>query len=196
MLAMQLRSSNEATIDNLKFEQQNTAIFSFLVDKLVDLNRVYSASIGNKLILMVNSSTHSNKFGGNKAEKTLAVFKNKVQDLIIDFDEKFDYFEFLSDIRDTEVYSDFLALAKKNLDLNVGNAISIFLSQKDYQNISADEENYIFSMLNSNESQLQEFALAAILNWDNFSNVNLLKTLEMQNKYLQEDLEDFINSKA
>ena len=63
-------------------------------------------------------------------------------------------------------------------------------------NISSVEENFILDMLKSNNVQMQEFALNSILLWDNISDIEELKNVYIANRYLQDDLDSFIQQKA
>lgn len=169
------------------------AIYSFHNESNLFNNQIYLSNDGNKYSLM-NSLTQSNaKQYINDSEKLLSIFKNLIDDKIIDFDEDFEYFGFLSNIRSSgEKYEAFLRTAFLSRDAKTCSAISLFLSQKDYNFILSEEENFVLNVLQFADLQAQSFALNTVLNWNNISDINCIKNVKISNRYLQEDLEEFI----
>lgn len=172
-----------------------TEIFSN-TDRGFDFNGVYLKNIGNKYTLKMPAELNIQKIIEDKTDRLLSIFISQLNDLNIDFDEDCGYFNFLSEIRNNELeYSLFLFKALQSQNCKVYNAISIFLSQKKFDFISSDEENFILQILRYGTLDNQSFALQAILNWDNISNLDAINDIKIANRYLQEDLEDFIAQK-
>lgn len=119
---------------------------------------------------------------------------NLIDDDVVDFDKDNNFFNFLETIRKHDDYNFFLYQINKEKNVNVKNAVAMFLSQKDYEYISASEENFIVDLLQSDNVLNQEFALNAILLWENVANKDLLKTIHLSNKYLQMDLDEFLRN--
>lgn len=179
-----------------KYEAQPIGLYADSIFKKTYIEELYSPLVSNSYNLVGSELSITSDISNKNINKYFIIFRNMVNELTIDFDEKHDYFSFLSNLRDNEEeYRAFLYESLNSGDLNVCNAISIFLSQKKYHFITADEENFIVSILRFGNLQMQEFALNAILNWDKVSDITGLKTIRLGNKYLQEDLEDFIQSK-
>lgn len=177
-----------------KYEIQ-TAIFSSRGYENFIPEELYFPEEGNKLLQM-ESKTSTQKNFNNNSDKLLTAFKCLISDLRIGFDEEIDYFDFLFNLSEEEDYNSFLWQANLDGNLKVCSAISIFLSQKDYSAITAQEENFIIAMLKSGNVQIQSIALTAILNWDEVSDINYLKSIKIDNDFLQEDLTEFIEHKA
>ena len=183
------------TVDFRKVEPPPTAIYNYS-GRGFDFNGIFLENIENKYTLMCPSENNTLLDQNDNDEKLLMIFAGKLAELTVDFDEDYSYFKFLSDLRDDEhKYVSFLYSALYSDDLKICNAISIFLSQKSFDYINADEENFILQILKNGDLGKQGYALQTILNWDNISNLNELKSVKIANRYLQEDLEDFISQK-
>lgn len=120
-----------------------------------------------------------------------------VKDIRFDTEEFDLVLDFLSALRRNQnSYLGFLNCVKDQLNTNVCSALSIFLSQINYNYIYSIEEDFIFYMLQNGRIEIQECALDTLISWDNFSDINKLKGIKIGNRYLQEDLTAFIGQKA
>lgn len=183
------------TVDIKKVEPTPTAIYNDS-GKGYEFEGIFLEDKENIYTLMCPFENNSLTTQSDDDKKLLMVFASKLADLTIDFDEDYSYFKFLSELRDDEQkYINFLYGALYNGDLKICNAISIYLSQRSFEFINADEENFVLQLLKNGDLGKQYFSLQTILNWDNISNLNELKSVKIANRYLQEDLEDFISQK-
>lgn len=66
------------------------------------------------------------------------------------------------------------------------------LSQMDFEKVLPHEEEFVLKMLESDNLELQEEALNAIELWENTTQFERVKKVRIKNRYLQEDLDDFI----
>lgn len=172
-----------------------TEIYS-ITDRGFDFNGVYLKDIGNKYTLKMPTELNFQKLIEDKTDRLLSIFISQLSDINVDFDEDCGYFNFLSEMRNNECeYSLFLYKALQSQNSKVYNAIAIFLSQKKFDFVSAGEENFILQILRYGNLDNQSFALQTILNWDNISNIDEIKDIKIANRYLQEDLEEFITQK-
>ena len=109
-----------------------------------------------------------------------------------DIDDEHGYFNYINEIRRSDNYSELL---KYSLGIGEKYAISallMFLSQKDKKFITAEEEDFVISILEGNDLVLQEDALNTILAWDSISQIDRLRNIKIKNYYLQLDLEMFL----
>ncbi len=188
--------SNTAVQINIDdFKHMALYASSFLNEQFLN-NYVYPLINGNNYKLMDNSESYSKK-EENPINRMLTVFKSILVNEVIEFEEEHNYFSFLSELKCSDKdYDTFLVLAYLDNNIKVCNAISLFLSQRDYRFISAEEERFVLAVLENGNLSMQTFALEAILNWDNISDLEALKRVKIPNRYLQEDLEEFIQQRS
>ena len=98
---------------------------------------------------------------------------------------------YLNELRKTIDYENLLINDNILFD-DVIKSILLYLSTIEFDNLFAFEERFVINVLLDNNLQLQEYALNTLLNWDNISNVEMLKKVRINNKYLNEDLQEFI----
>ncbi len=184
-------------VDNIEQKIQATEQMAYY--RHYDLGNIYDeyfAQIGNTFNYMgEDSSIQLNEFAGlgkKKVESWLNNFIIMVNNEDIGFGEWYKYFDFLYLLRKENAYSLFLNELNKSKNISIKCAIALALSQKDFAYISADEENLILELLSSSNIQVQEYALNALLMWDEISDINSVKNLQLGNKFLREDLKEFI----
>ncbi len=71
-------------------------------------------------------------------------------------------------------------------------AMLVFLAQISYSSLLDEEEQYVISMLKTNNTTLQYRALQTLISWGNISDVTALNGVSIKNEYAQEDLTEFI----
>ena len=105
--------------------------------------------------------------------------------------ENYAYF-YLNELRKTPDYESLLVNNNILFD-DVIKSILLYLSTIDFENLFAFEEKFVINVLLNENQFLQEYALNTILNWDNISDIEILKEVKISNKYLNEDLHEFID---
>ena len=112
----------------------------------------------------------------------------------VGFDEKNYAYEYLEEFRKCDEYELALKTSYNFQNSDAIKCILMFLASIDFKNISAFEERFVVDVLSMGELNVQEFALNTILVWDNVSNINSLKNIVIKNRYLAQDLSDFIEN--
>lgn len=153
----------------------------------------YLTTLGNNSLHMRDSTSLQN---GLEIRKIYTILQSIIADIGIDSTEQSKYLEYLTTLRSKDYYTAFLNFAKSRFDSNICNAVAFFLAQIDYKYIGSQEEDFIFTMLQKGNVSMQEYALDTILAWDNISDLEKLKSVKIANRFLQDDLELFIDQKA
>lgn len=66
------------------------------------------------------------------------------------------------------------------------------LSQLQYNTIFGCEEEYILSLMNSGNPEMQEVALNVVVNWGNINLLKKLSNLKISNVFLQQELDELL----
>lgn len=127
-----------------------------------------------------------------QCDSWFTTLKELIKNEFIELGESYKYFDFLVNLSRENNYSIFLRSVLLKNDVNIYNAILLFLSQKDYLYITDEEEKFVLTLLSGDDAYVQEFALNAILMWEKVSNKDSLKNIKLANRYLQEDLDAFL----
>lgn len=102
------------------------------------------------------------------------------------------YFDIFDEEKYTETYANFVAeLAKQ--PILIKKAFLKYLSFQDYEDTDNCEIDFLINILNENNIALQESALNVLLEWDNFPDKEILKTISIKNNILMQELARFIN---
>lgn len=131
---------------------------------------------------------------GSKMVLWYDMMKNILSDISLDIDE--DGFEKIVDlmnfIKNNESMSSFLRFVEQQREDKVIKAITLYYEQQEYQNIDANEENFIVYAIENGSLQTQESALNALYSLGKTSYIDRLRNIKIKNYYLQKDLDKFI----
>jgi len=114
----------------------------------------------------------------------------------IDFDTDFEELEeicqFINSLRDCDEYSVFLNYILKQEDYRQIRALLYSFEQIAFDYITAEEENFVTTILSNGDVQLQARAFDTIIAWGKVSCPDRLKQIELKNYYLQKEFDKFI----
>lgn len=99
---------------------------------------------------------------------------------------------FLKALRNIESYEKEFINFTRELSFKGKLFLAYELSQFQYATIFGCEEEYILSLMNSGNLEMQEVALNAIANWGNSNLIKRLSDLKLENVFLQQELDELI----
>lgn len=179
-----------------------------------------SVSTTNNIVTVIDSQTQGNDFFGkeeyvlnsmdiinNKESDTMSIKQQNrfgewisyINYLIGDNDIEINgenyAFGFIETIRKLEEYPMFIFQLTKSNEENAKKVLLMFLANSNFEFVSACEERFVVDSLASSNVLMQEFALNVILLWDNITNVETIRNITIKNKYLNNDLKEFIQKR-
>lgn len=158
---------------------------------------VYFPPIVNKNYTMDNRSISTvieNK-DDNKCIMWLNMLNLMIADEILEMGENYQFFDFLDNIRNQNEYCLFLQTVRARKVHNLCNAVLLFLAQKDFNALYEGEEIFVVEMMKVQDDCVQEFALNALLLWDNTTQIETLRNIRLSASYLQKELNEFLGDR-
>ena len=154
----------------------------------------YFSIIGNNIVDMGNDSLTREKYFAAIFEWQ-DILKNLIGENVLELEDNQMYFSFLQSLREKEQYEDFLRITLENDQRNNIKAILLFfVAQEDFVVLGC-EENFVLSILDGEDVDLQECAIDCLLTWDIANDIERLERVYIKNTYLQRDLDEFIKDK-
>ena len=94
------------------------------------------------------------------------------------------------------IYQNILAELSSSKEFrDIKKAILLYLANCDYENVLLCEEIFVIDMLHSNDYELNEFALSALMIWQKISDVSLLANISFPNNSIMQELFDIYLTK-
>ena len=176
------------------------SLYNSLYDNQRVISREYDISFKDNFSVYSSENWHNNLI---MAESTYTpqkrIIENQYRALVtilseidIDYDEELHYFDYLDQLRLNNDYKDFIQYVKCEWNAKICKAICVYLSQKKYEFVKSYEENFVLSILQRGTTNMQAIALETILTWGHISNFDQLNNVQIANRYLQKDLNNFI----
>lgn len=100
--------------------------------------------------------------------------------------------DFLKVLRNIESYEKEFINFTNELSFKGKLFLAYELSQLQYDTVFGCEEEYILSLMNSGNLEMQEVALNAVVNWGNSNLVQKLNNLKISNVFLQQELDELL----
>ena len=116
-----------------------------------------------------------------------------IGDTEIDYEKDIPVYDYLRELRKRSEYEILLNHFSRN-NKDIIKCILIFLSGINFKNLFAFEEKFVIEILKLEDIELQEYALNTITIWNNLSDVNQIKNIKIANKYLNDDLQEFLSN--
>lgn len=116
-----------------------------------------------------------------------------IGDTEIDYEKDIPVYDYLRELRKRSEYEILLNQFSRN-NKDIIKCILIFLSGINFKNLFAFEEKFVIEILKLEDIELQEYALNTITIWNNLSDVNQIKNIKIANKYLNDDLQEFLSN--
>lgn len=160
----------------------------------IKTENVYLENNGNNIIEMDKySSIYSLKI--SYIDQCINHLEKMTNAERLEIGKDYEYMTFLLSLRNKGYYEMILKVIMSGENNDLKKAITLFLATINYENIFAEEETFIISMLREDDLEGQEFALNTLLLWDSTNYLAELKSIKIKNIYLQKDLEEFIAEK-
>ena len=86
-------------------------------------------------------------------------------------------------------------MENKKFKRNIIKAILVFFSAQDDFVVLGCEEDFVLSVLEGEDLDLQESAVDCLLTWDIANNLERLERVNIKNVYLQRDIDEFLADK-
>lgn len=172
------------------FNYKNSFSHIQTTDMFSDVNEYFS--LGNN-INDIKESDMTLQYMDNQLERIVYKLHEIIGESDIDYDTDIHVYDYLKELRKNSEYEILLnQLSRNNRD--IVKCILLFLSSINFKNLFAFEEKFVIEVLQSSDILLQEFALNTIMVWDNLSDINQIKNIKIANKYLDDDLQDFLSN--
>ena len=104
------------------------------------------------------------------------------------------YLNKIDAIRETGVYERFLELSLEYGPM-VGRAILNSMMRYSYEELKPEEEKYVLGQMQSGDLSTQETALGVLQAWGDFSYVDELSSIVIKDKYLQNELTEYLDER-
>ncbi len=169
----------------------NDAVLGDNVSTIIPDYDEFIAENGNNDITVKSSSFY-------EFSNQLENWANTLDGLLfdIDFDADFEDLEkiclFIRSLRNCDEYSIFLNYILKQEDYRQIRAVLYSFEHIAFDYITADEENFVITVLSKGDVQLQARAFDTVIAWGKVSCPERLKHIELKNYYLQKEFEKFV----
>ena len=104
------------------------------------------------------------------------------------------YLNKIDAIRETGLYKRFLELSPEYNSMVV-KAILNSMMRYSHDELKPGEEEYLLKQLSSGDLSVQEVAVGVLDAWGKFSDIDKLENISIGDKFLQEDLLEYINER-
>ena len=179
-----------SSLGTTMFEHENSFSRVQTVDIFSDLNEYYS--LENNIITSKESDM-TFQYMDNILERIIIKLHGIIGDDEIDYEKNLPVYDYLRGLRKSFEYEILLSQLSKN-NKDIIKCILLFLSGINFKNLFAFEEKFVIKILQSTDIQLQEYALNTIIIWDNVSDIDQIKNIKIANRYLEDDLQDFLSN--
>lgn len=164
-------------------------LFLQLKPYLYERHNISSMKDFNSTILSISDAVIEQEF----CLKCCEALQESISNEFLDMGVIYQYFQFLDELSKTPQYSYFIKYILKNNDIELIEAILLFLAQKKFDLILGDEEIFLIESLKIQNIVIQEFALNTLLLWGKLNNISALKTIKIDDPYFQKKLDRFLN---
>ena len=164
-------------------------LFLQLKPYLYERHTISSMKDFNSTILSISDAVIEQEF----CLKCCEALQESISNEFLDMGVIYQYFQFLDELSKTPQYSYFIKYILKNNDIELIEAILLFLEQKKFDLVLGDEEIFLIESLKIQNVVIQEFALNTLLLWGKLNNISALKTIKIDDPYFQKKLDRFLN---
>lgn len=164
-------------------------LFLQLKPYLYERHTISSMKDFNSTILSISDAVIEQEF----CLKCCEALQESISNEFLDMGVIYQYFQFLDELSKTPQYSYFIKYILKNNDIELIEAILLFLAQKKFDLVLGDEEIFLIESLKIRNVVIQEFALNTLLLWGKLNNISALKTIKIDDPYFQKKLDRFLN---
>lgn len=164
-------------------------LFLQLKPYLYERHTISSMKDFNSTILSISDAVIEQEF----CLKCCEALQESISNEFLDMGVIYQYFQFLDELSKTPQYSYFIKYILKNNDIELIEAILLFLAQKKFDLVLGDEEIFLIESLKIQNAVIQEFALNTLLLWGKLNNISALKTIKIDDPYFQKKLDRFLN---
>ena len=164
-------------------------LFLQLKPYLYERHTISSMKDFNSTILSISDAVIEQEF----CLKCCEALQESISNEFLDMGVIYQYFQFLDELSKTPQYSYFIKYILKNNDIELIEAILLFLAQKKFDLVLGDEEIFLIESLKIKNVVIQEFALNTLLLWGKLNNISALKTIKIDDPYFQKKLDRFLN---
>ena len=164
-------------------------LFLQLKPYLYERHTISSMKDFNSTILSISDAVIEQEF----FLKCCEALQESISNEFLDMGVIYQYFQFLDELSKTPQYSYFIKYILKNNDIELIEAILLFLAQKKFDLVLGDEEIFLIESLKIQNVVIQEFALNTLLLWGKLNNISALKTIKIDDPYFQKKLDRFLN---
>ncbi len=164
-------------------------LFLQLKPYLYERHTISSMKDFNSTILSISDAVIEQEF----CMKCCEALQESLSNEFLDMGVIYQYFQFLDELSKTPQYSYFIKYILKNNDIELIEAILLFLAQKKFDLVLGDEEIFLIESLKIQNVVIQEFALNTLLLWGKLNNISALKTIKIDDPYFQKKLDRFLN---
>ena len=165
-------------------------LFLQLKPYLYERHTISSMKDFNSTILSISDAVIEQEF----CLKCCEALQESISNDFLDMGVIYQYFQFLDELSKTPQYSYFIKYILKNNDIELIEAILLFLAQKKFDLVLGDEEIFLIESLKIRNVVIQEFALNTLLLWGKLNNISALKTIKIDDPYFQKKLDRFLNA--
>ena len=165
-------------------------LFLQLKPYLYERHTISSMKDFNSTILSISDAVIEQEF----CLKCCEALQESISNEFLDMGVIYQYFQFLDELSKTPQYSYFIKYILKNNDIELIEAILLFLAQKKFDLVLGDEEIFLIESLKIQNVVIQEFALNTLLLWGKLNNISVLKTIKIDDPYFQKKLDRFLNA--
>lgn len=165
-------------------------LFLQLKPYLYERHTISSMKDFNSTILSISDAVIEQEF----CLKCCEALQESISNEFLDMGVIYQYFHFLDELSKTPQYSYFIKYILKNNDIELIEAILLFLAQKKFDLVLGDEEIFLIESLKIRNVVIQEFALNTLLLWGKLNNISALKTIKIDDPYFQKKLDRFLNA--
>lgn len=165
-------------------------LFLQLKPYLYERHTISSMKDFNSTILSISDAVIEQEF----CLKCCEALQESISNEFLDMGVIYQYFQFLDELSKTPQYSYFIKYILKNNDIELIEAILLFLAQKKFDLVLGDEEIFLIESLKIRNVVIQEFALNTLLLWGKLNNISALKTIKIDDPYFQKKLDRFLNA--
>lgn len=143
----------------------------------------------NSTILSISDAVIDREF----CSKCCEALQESLSNEFLDMGVKYQYFQFLDKLSKNYQYSYFINYVLETNNSELIEAILLFLAQKKFDLVLGNEENFLIESLKIKNPVIQEFALNTLILWGKSNYISALKTIKIDDRYLQKKLNKFLN---
>ena len=143
----------------------------------------------NSTILSISDAVIDREF----CSKCCEALQESLSNEFLDMGVKYQYFQFLDKLSKNYQYSYFINYVLETNNSELIEAILLFLAQKKFDLVLGNEENFLIESLKIKNPVIQEFALNTLILSGKSNYISALKTIKIDDRYLQKKLNKFLN---